>query len=194
MRVPFNESLRKLRTEQGLSQQQLADKMYVDRSTIVKWESGSRLPDAAMISRLSAFFAVDVSTLLSDTGKTRKKPLVILVDDERIILQDSVQILKEALPDALITAFDKPSEAIAFAKQNRVSLAFLDIEMGKHSGLALCKELLEINPFTNVVYITGYMEYSFEAWSTGASGFMLKPLSVDAVRNQLSMLRYPIRG
>ena len=192
MSIPFGKSLRKLRTDRGLSQQQLADKMHVDRSTVVKWESGSRLPDAAMISRISAYLGVDVSVLLSVTGESPRKPCVILVDDEKIILQDGLQILNNALPDALITGFDKPSAALAYAKENKVNLAFLDIDMGKHSGLTLCKEMLEINPFTNVVFLTGYLEYSFDAWGTGASGFLLKPLSVDAVRKQLSLLRYPI--
>ena len=42
MTVSFAERLRKLRTEKGLSQQQLAMKMLVDRSSIARWENGTR--------------------------------------------------------------------------------------------------------------------------------------------------------
>ena len=63
--------------------------------------------------------------------------------------------------------------------------------MGKTSVLDLCRTLLEINPRTNVVYLTAYIEYSFDAWSTGASGFMLKPITEEGVREQLKNLRYP---
>ena len=49
MSMLFADTLKKLRTDKGLSQQALADKMYVTRSTIARWENGIRLPDAAMI-------------------------------------------------------------------------------------------------------------------------------------------------
>jgi len=42
-----------------------------------------------------------------------------------------------------------------------------------------------------VVFLTAYVEYSFDAWSTGASGFLLKPITAEAVRAQLKNLRYP---
>ena len=45
-----------------------------------------------------------------------------------------------------------------------------------------------------MIYLTGYQEYAMDAWKTGASGFMLKPLEVDEVRQELSRLRYPVRG
>lgn len=67
----------------------------------------------------------------------------------------------------------------------------MDIELRNASGLDLCHTLLEINPRTNVVYLTAYSEYAFDAWSTGASGFMLKPITPEEVRKQLKNLRYP---
>ena len=191
MSTLFAETLRKLRTQQGLSQQDLAEQVYVTRSTVARWENGSRLPDAAMISRLSECLGVDVNTLLSASVESDKAPNVILVDDRKIILTGSLPILQEVLPDAAITGFTRPTEAIEYAKTNRVALAFLDIELGKTNGLDLCRALLDINPRTNVVYLTAYAEYSLDAWSTGASGFMLKPITRDGVREQLKNLRYP---
>ena len=95
------------------------------------------------------------------------------------------------MPEATITGFTRPSEAIEYAKVNRIALAFLDIELGKTNGFDLCRKLLEINPRTNVIYLTAYIEYSFDAWSTGASGFLLKPITPENVRLQLKNLRYP---
>lgn len=95
------------------------------------------------------------------------------------------------MPNAIITGFTKPSEAIEFARANRIVLAFLDIELGKTNGLDLCRTLLALNPRTNVIFLTAYVEYSFDAWSTGASGFTLKPITPESVRAQLKNLRYP---
>jgi len=191
MNMLFAETLKKLRLERGLSQVQLGEQMYVARSTIARWENGSRLPDAVMISRLSQCLGVDVSTLLSAAAESDEPPRVIMVDDSRIILSWGLPILKKAIPNAEVTGFTKPSEAVEYAKANRVSLAFLDIELGTTSGLDLCRALLEINPRTNVVYLTAYSEYSLDAWSTGASGFMLKPITPEGIQAQLGKLRYP---
>ncbi len=187
----FSDTLKKLRTEKGFSQQALAEKVYVTRSTVVRWETGSRLPDAAMISRLAAVLGVDVNVLLSAAAQSDEFPNVIMVDDRKLILTGGLPILEEVMPHATITGFTQASEAIEYAKQNRVALAFLDIELRNTSGLELCRELLEINPRTNVVYLTAYSEYALDAWSTGASGFMLKPITPDGVREQLKNLRYP---
>lgn len=191
MNTRFAETLRRLRTAKGLSQKELAKRMYVTRPTVARWESGSRMPDAAMISQLSECLGVDVNTLLSAAAARDESPNVIMVDDRKIVLTGGLPILKETMPNAIVTGFTRPSEAVEYARANRVALAFLDIELGKVSGLELCRTLLEINPRTNVVYLTAYSEYSFDAWSTGASGFMLKPITPEGVRAQLKMLRYP---
>ena len=187
----FSETLRKLRTEKGLSQQALADKMYVTRSTVARWESGSRLPDAVMISRISEVLGANVNTLLSAVAQSDECPDVMMVDDRKLILTGGLPILEEVMPNATVTGFTDAAEAVEYAKANRVALAFLDIELRNTSGLDLCRALLEINPRTNVIFLTAYSDYALDAWSTGASGFMLKPITPEGVKEQLKNLRYP---
>ena len=191
MDMRFAENLKKLRIERGLSQREMADMIYVDRSTVGKWENGKRLPDAVMILRLSRCLGVDTGRLFSSEEENDGAPNVILVDDSEIILTGGLPVLEAALPNATIAGFTRPSEAIEYARANQIALAFLDIELGKMSGLELCQKLLTINPRTNIVFLTAYADYSFDAWQTGASGFMLKPLTPEGVREQLQMLRYP---
>ena len=187
----FADSLRKLRTESGLSQQALADEVFVTRSTVARWEAGTRLPDALMISKLSEVLGADVNELLSAAAQSDECPNVIMVDDRKLILTGGLPILEEVMPDATVAGFTDVPEAIEYTKANRVALAFLDIELRSTSGLDLCRTLLEINPRTNVVFLTAYSDYAFDAWSTGASGFMLKPITAEGVRKQLNNLRYP---
>ena len=194
MNILFAETLKRIRTSKGISQRELAERMYVNRSTVARWESGNRLPDAVMISRLSRCLGIDINTLLSAAAESDDAPNVIMVDDRKIFLSGALPILEEAMPNATITGFARPSEAVEYARANRIALAFLDIEMGKTNGLDLCRTLLSINPRTNVVYLTAHVEYSFDAWGTGASGFLLKPITPEAVRMQLKNLRYPFSG
>ena len=187
----FSKALKSLRTERGMTQTELAERLFVTRYAINRWESGSRLPDNMMIAQLAKALDVDINILLNATVDFNEAPNVILVDDNEIILKGGLPILEEALPNAMIFGFTSPSRAIECAKANRIALAFLDIEMGKTSGLDLCRTLLEINPRTNVVYLTAYVGYAFDAWGTGACGFMRKPLTAEGVRDQLTQLRYP---
>ena len=191
MNNSFAETLKKLRSERGISQIHLGERMFVTQSTVARWENGSRLPDAAMLFRLSEVLDVDANILLNAAAQSDMHPNVIMVDDNKVILNGGLPILEEVLPNASVTGFTKPSEAVEYAKANRIALAVLDIELGAASGLDLCRTLQEINPRTNVVYLTAFPDYSLDAWSTGACGFMLKPITPESVREQLQKLRYP---
>ncbi|MBQ6113183.1 MAG: response regulator [Synergistaceae bacterium] len=187
----FAKKLRKLREERGLSQKQLGENLYVNHSTVARWENASRLPDATMLLRIAGCLEVDINSLLQLAAQSDESPNVIIVDDSKIILSDGLSVLGEVMPEAAITGFIWPSEAVEYAKMNRVALAVLDIELGTASGFDLCSTLLEINPRTNIVFLTAYPDYSLDAWKTGASGFMLKPLTIENVKEQLKKLRYP---
>ena len=193
MNEKFSETLRKLREEKGLSQKQIGKHMFVNHSTIARWENGTRLPDAAMISRLAKCLGVDTNTLFRLAAESEESPNVIMVEDSKVILTEGLTILGDVMPNATITGFIWPLEAIEYAKSNRIALAVLDIELGTASGLDLCRTLLEINPRTNVVFLTAYPDYSLDAWNTDACGFMVKPLTPESVREQLKKLRYPLR-
>ena len=187
----FAKNLKELRMKNNMSQRELAERMFVTRSTITHWENGIRQPDASMIYRLAGCLKVNVDRLLSAAVESDESPAVILVDDSKIVLTGGLPILETALPNATVIGFTKPSEAVQFVKANNVVLAFLDIELGTLNGLDLCRTLLEINPLLNVVYLTAYGEYSIDAWSTGASGFIVKPITVEGVKTQLKNLRHP---
>ena len=187
----FGEIIKTLRINKGMSQQQLADILCAERSTISGWETGRRMPHVDIIQSLADALDADVRLLMQVASKEYNPFHVIVVDDERIILDGSISVIREVLPDNDIIGFVNPREALDFARENTVSIAFLDIEMGNISGIDVCRELLEINPQTNVIFLTAYPDYALDAWSTGASGFVVKPVSEEAISEQLSVLRYP---
>ena len=194
MKDSFSEILKSFRTEKNLSQQQLADMLFVERTTIANWESGRRTPDAVLLLQISKCLDIDVNILLETISNTVEVPNIMMVDDESIILKSGMAVIANLLPNASLTGFSSPTEALSFAKSNRVHLAYIDIEMGKLNGLELCRELLKINPRTNVFYLTAYPDFALEAWDTGACGLAVKPLTAEQARNHLTRLKFPIRG
>lgn len=63
--MEFNEKLQKLRKQKGLTQEELADKIYVSRTAISKWESGRGFPNLESLKAISKCFSVTIDDLLS---------------------------------------------------------------------------------------------------------------------------------
>ena len=194
MNQNLGETLRRLRMEKGLTQQQLADHLHMDRTSVTNWETGRRIPEASMFPQLAAALGVDAAALLALTEDSGEPPNVLLIDDQPIILEGGIPTLRHAMPNANVVGFADPVEALGFFKKNAVPLVFLDIELGNVNGLNLCREFLRRSPRTNIIYLTAYPEYAVDAWKTGASGFLLKPLDGAEVLQELHRLRYPVKG
>ena len=58
------EILLELRTKHGLSQEQLAEKVYVTRQAVSRWETGETVPNTETLKLLSKLFDVSINTLL----------------------------------------------------------------------------------------------------------------------------------
>lgn len=54
----------KLRTERGLSQEELAEKVFVTRQAVSRWENGETIPNTETLKILSSLFDVSINTLL----------------------------------------------------------------------------------------------------------------------------------
>ena len=75
--MEFREKLRKLRTERGLSQQELADGIFVSRSAVAKWENGLGLPSDASREALAEFFGVPAADLRTE------EPEAVILEKKR---------------------------------------------------------------------------------------------------------------
>ena len=63
--MEFHEKLQELRKNRGLTQEELAESLYVSRTAISKWESGRGLPSIDSLKEISKFFSVSIDELLS---------------------------------------------------------------------------------------------------------------------------------
>ena len=63
--MEFNEKLKELRSSRGLTQEELAESLFVSRTAISKWESGRGYPSIDSLKEISSFFSVTIDELLS---------------------------------------------------------------------------------------------------------------------------------
>lgn len=66
--MEFNEKLQELRKQKGMTQEELAEKLYVSRTAVSKWESGRGYPNLESLKAISQFFHVSLDDLLSSNA------------------------------------------------------------------------------------------------------------------------------
>ena len=63
--MDVHEKLQALRRRRGLTQEELAEQLYVSRTAVSKWESGRGYPSIDSLKAISGFFGVTIDSLLS---------------------------------------------------------------------------------------------------------------------------------
>ena len=117
---------------------------------------------------------------------------IIAVDDEKMALERLVSTIGEVQPDAKITGFRSPKEALCYVAQNPSSVAFLDIEMREMDGITLAKQMKVQSPQINIIFTTGYSDYTGDAFAIHASGYVMKPVTPEKLRLEITDLRHPV--
>jgi two-component SAPR family response regulator len=116
---------------------------------------------------------------------------VVAVDDEKIILDDFVDMLNGMSEISQAVGFTNCEKALKYIGENDVDVAFLDIRMRAMDGITMAKRAKVLKPGLNIIFLTAYPEYSLEAMRMHASGYLVKPAMEEDVRKELRDLRVP---
>ena len=81
--------------------------------------------------------------------------------------------------------FTKAVQALEWLKENGADLALLDIDMPDMNGLELAANMKRISPDTAIIFLTGYAQYALDAFRVHASGYLLKPVSKEALQKDI---------
>ena len=110
---------------------------------------------------------------------------IITIDDEQSALNILTAAVKDVVPHAEIRAFRNPLDALEFMKKQRCEIVFLDIQMREMNGVVLARKLKEIYPKVNIVFVTGYAQYTGEAFGMHASGYVYKPVTPEKIKIEM---------
>ena len=86
--MEFHEKLQELRKNRGLTQEELAEALYVSRTAISKWESGRGYPSIDSLKEISNYFSISIDDLLST-----EKLLSIAKRENKINIQNMCNLL-----------------------------------------------------------------------------------------------------
>ncbi len=110
---------------------------------------------------------------------------VVAVDDEPIALAKILDQLSEISFVSETHGFADPFKAFEFLEKNGADAALLDIHMYGMNGLELARRAKKACPRAAIIFLTGYSEYALDAFKVRASGYLLKPASVEEIESEL---------
>ena len=113
----------------------------------------------------------------------------IAVDDEIYMLETLQEAVSASSDIEKVEAFSSCSAALAYAAEHPVDVAFLDINMRGIGGLGLAEKLMEIHPRCKIVFCTGYEEYAVSAFQLHVSGYLMKPITEEAVQKEIDHIK-----
>lgn len=115
---------------------------------------------------------------------------IFLIDDEASARSSMERVVREARPEAEISVFSRGQAALDAMEHEglRPDVVFSDIQMPGLSGLSLALRLRTVCPTAKVIFVTGYDEYAVEAYQLHAYGYVMKPLKLERVNEELAHL------
>ena len=115
--------------------------------------------------------------------------IAITVDDERPMLNALTDIVKASPDIKAVYDFSVCSAALEWILGNSADIAFLDINMRGMGGLALAEKIIELQPDCKIVFCTGYEEYALGAIQLRCSGYLMKPITPEAVQKEIDYIK-----
>ncbi|MCW0538875.1 helix-turn-helix transcriptional regulator [Clostridioides difficile] len=97
--MALNDNIKKFREEKKYTQQQLADKLYVSRQTICRWENGSRCPDLITAKKLAMELGVTLDELISDEDITDIQSKYGIWKFDKIKEREKIQVIQKRVLD-----------------------------------------------------------------------------------------------
>lgn len=117
---------------------------------------------------------------------------ILVADAERPFLTKLSEILAELVPGSEIIPIINCGEFMEYKQKGGFDAAFIDIVIGKDSGIELALELKKHSPRCNIIFVSAHIELAAEVFRARPSGFVKKPYTIDDIRAELEDLRYPV--
>lgn len=182
--IKFGEKVKRLREEKGMTQQILAERLYVTRQAVSRWECGARYPDLLTVKKIAQILEVSVDELLSgeELRENVEKEPVLAMPVENIIqtVLYTIALIAYLLMCIFSIYFFMPSEAPANTRQITLTSA------GTVCGYLICFAAVLMGFIFSVksklnAKITGYIMWV--PYVMAAASFLLTYIEIQIKQN-----------
>lgn len=119
---------------------------------------------------------------------------VVVVDDEPLARERLRRLLSELPGYEVVGEASDGERALDLIDEEEPDLVLLDIRMGGMDGLQVGRQLGEMELPPAVIFTTAYSEHALSAHDANASGYLLKPIRVEKLKEALLRVRKPTRA
>lgn len=103
----------------------------------------------------------------------------IVIDDESGAIVVLTRLLDRIGGVRVLATEQNPNLGLRHIMVFQPDIVFLDIQMEKKNGIALLKEIKELSVDSYIVIVSGYDDYTFEAFKNGAFDYLIKPIGIE---------------
>jgi len=101
MNLKLGYAIKRLRTERGVTQEQLGEALGVSYQAVSKWENGAALPDIALLPELAVYFGVDIDTLFSIDNSDKLKRIDRVIEGHEKYSPENIDYIHSTLAKML---------------------------------------------------------------------------------------------
>lgn len=112
----------------------------------------------------------------------------IIVDDESPSREELKYFINNFSNIKIVSEFDDSIKALEYIEENKPDIIFLDINMPKLDGIALCKIINHFPKQSLIIFITAHKDYAVDAFEIQAYDYILKPYSEERIVSTLKKI------
>ena len=115
---------------------------------------------------------------------------IAIIDNDSFMLQESSRLMKKMRPQDEVYSFDTSIDLLQFIMEKPCHVLFMDPYLEDIDGEMLAREVKEILPKLNIIFLTEHDTFYRVAMEIRASGYVLKPLRAQDIKDEIQNLRF----
>jgi len=110
---------------------------------------------------------------------------ILIVDDEPLARQRLVRMIEKLEGHNIVAEAENAEEAMIAINEYDPDIVLLDVRMPGKDGLALAREISQLDCPPAIIFCTAFDEYALDAFGTTAIGYLLKPIKAEQLEEAL---------
>lgn len=117
---------------------------------------------------------------------------IAIIDNDSLMLRDSARLIKKIRPQDEVFIFETGLDFLQFVIEKPCEILFMDPYLEDVDGVMLAREVKELLPKVNIIFLTEYDSFYRAAVELRASGYVLKPLREEDIKEEIQNLRFAL--